>query len=132
MLPRTRGRTESMPLVRRRDGCHRCDGCDGPDRAHRPHRRHRSPGTATVTVVVVGANQTLITADCGLSNHAIGGGGRTTRVNGSGGSQAANFQGSHPSNAVGLPASGTNPRFWTATFFGIDPGNQVFALCVPD
>ena len=47
---------------------------------------------------------------------------------------AANFQGSYPSDAAGNPVAtgSTNPRYWTATFLAPDPGNQVFALCVPN
>jgi hypothetical protein len=84
-------------------------------------------------VVAVSANQTSITVDCGAGNHAVGGGGRTTSTTGSGGNQSSNFQGSFPSGLLGLPVgSGTNPRFWTATFFQIDPSNAAYALCVPN
>ena len=85
-------------------------------------------------MAVVAANQTLIVADCGNGNHAVGGGGRTTLVTGSGGNQSSNFQSSYPSNAIGLAVTNgaTNPRFWTATFFNNDPSNAVYALCVPN
>jgi hypothetical protein len=83
-------------------------------------------------VVSNSANAVTVTADCGVGNHAIGGGVKTVKATGNS-NNAANVQGSYPSNQTGTAqASGTNPRAWSATFFAADPSNTAYAICVPN
>ncbi len=102
-----------------------------PDRPDRPDwldRAYGAPGTGTVTVVELSNNATIATAICPPGMHAISGGARTLRVNGSGANAAANLQGSYPSNAAGVASrSGdTNPQAWTAIFITADPNKRCF------
>jgi len=68
-------------------------------------------------------NNAQVTADCGATNHAIGGGGN---------SATKSLDASYPSDVAGVQVtSGSNPRYWTAKFSGT-ASQTAFAICVPN
>jgi hypothetical protein len=80
-----------------------------------------------VTVRATSANNTTVIADCGVGNHALGGGGST-------GGGGTNFTQSYPSDAAGngVTTGSTNPRYWTTKFATATGSNTSYAICVPN
>jgi hypothetical protein len=75
-----------------------------------------------------GQVQNFAVADCGVGNHAIGGGGVSGNV-----SQL--MYSTFPSgglNAAQVAPDSSNPRFWAAVFNGPSDLHTAWAVCVPN